>query len=194
MRKFLYSDPHFGHGNILNFTDYSGQKTREFWASDREIERHDQELLHWYNETVADEDWVYIGGDFMCGKGANVTRLRSIVSQMKGKKYFLLGNHDKLNISAYDQLFHMKPCWIRFDDEDFVFTHVPLHPGCFGKYPVNVHGHTHTNLVKRPDGSIDPRYINVCVERTNYRPIDVEEIAARVAKVKAQGFEATEQF
>jgi calcineurin-like phosphoesterase family protein len=68
-------------------------------------------------------------------------------------------------------------------DEDkkngIIFSHYPIHPSQLEfRYGVNVHGHTHSNLVQ------DSRYVNVCVENINLTPISREELLKKVEKVK----------
>jgi calcineurin-like phosphoesterase family protein len=106
-----------------------------------------------------------------------------------------MGNHDPFvknqNRDYFDAGIEAVEAFHKFDR--FVATHIPVHPSCLStRWNVNVHGHTHDNLVMMPakvevrSGEIvysekpDPRYINVCMEHINYTPISLEEINARI--------------
>jgi calcineurin-like phosphoesterase family protein len=63
-----------------------------------------------------------------------------------------------------------------------IFSHIPVHPDSKGRFRANIHGHLHNRVVEKPDQYIgngtkpDPWYFCACVERTDYRPIALEEI------------------
>ena len=60
-----------------------------------------------------------------------------------------------------------------------LLTHLPMHKVPGGM--VNVHGHSH-----RADENQSGPYVNVCVERTGYRPIRMSEIRERAKKLTRQ--------
>lgn len=166
-RTWLYSDPHFGHQNILKFDTYKGDKLRPLWD---DIDRHDNNLITWYNELVEDGDRVYILGDI----AMNRKGLDKSLPFLKGRKVLVKGNHDEDKLSYYSKY---------FDDirgvvskQGFVLSHVPLHPDSLERWGLNIHGHLHNNVVKLPDGKVDNRYRCVCVEQTNWRPILLEKV------------------
>ena len=51
-----------------------------------------------------------------------------------------------------------------------ICSHIPIHPLELHRFKLNVHGHMHQNVLD------DPRYLNVCMERTNFTPVDFEYI------------------
>ncbi len=69
--------------------------------------------------------------------------------------------------------------------DHFVLTHAPIHPMCLsGRFKWNVHGHVHLSEVKRQGSrglypGADERYVNVCVEHTDFRPLHEDEVQAR---------------
>jgi calcineurin-like phosphoesterase family protein len=79
-----------------------------------------------------------------------------------------------------------------------ILSHIPVHSESLGRFGVNIHGHLHTNRVKKARGvdaksgnvlysdQIDPRYHCVCVEQTNFAPILFEDV---IKKIKAEGGE-----
>ena len=69
--------------------------------------------------------------------------------------------------------------------DEFALTHIPLHPSSVGRWAKgNIHGHLHANKVMKGWGWFkkpDPRYICVCVEQTEFKPIDFEAIRSKYA-------------
>lgn len=158
---FIVSDTHFGHENILNFTDNSGNKIRSFY----DIHHMNELMVENWNKTVNDGDIVYHLGDVYFGKG------HEVLPRLKGRKRLIVGNHDNPKSEHILKHFQKVMVWRMFPEFNFVLSHVPLHHSTFEyKNLKNVHGHIHQNIID------DPRYINVCVEHTNYTPISIEEI------------------
>ncbi len=93
---------------------------------------------------------------------------------LNGHKRLVKGNHDKYKLKEYAQYFE-EVYGVRHLP-GFVMSHVPLHPKSLERWGLNLHGHLHRGLVmngKKPDEN----YFNVSVERINYTPIAIEEIA-----------------
>ena len=157
---FLTSDHHFGHTNILTFKRNDGTPLRPFTT----IEEHDEVLIENWNKVVRPNDKVYHLGD-VCFK---FSVLQAIMPRLNGTKILIKGNHDGLKLSQYAQYFKDVRAYSILDK--FVLSHVPLHPESVTRWKANIHGHTHANCLD------DPQYINVCVEQTNYTPINFEEI------------------
>lgn len=170
-KTFVYSDPHFYHNNITKFTNYDGTKVRPWDDSDKMTE----EMIQWYNECVSDQDRVYILGDV----AFTVAGIRRCVSQMKGRKCLIPGNHDPVKMRKYFDLFDDVRGYVQ--RSGFIMSHIPLHPHCLGRWKLNIHGHLHNNTVKKDEyddafTQVDLRYYNACVERTNFRPKLLDEI------------------
>ena len=168
-RTFFISDTHFGHANILKFVASRGAR----FASTQE---HDAGLEAAWNKAVQPEDEVFHLGDlaFM-----NRRALDALLRRLNGKKFLLMGNHDKFPAAFYAEHFKVlrQPYpWGR----DVVLTHAPIHPMCLaGRWLWNLHGHIHENIVKRGHpghGYPDPRYINVSVEHTDFKPVNADVI------------------
>lgn len=88
MSKNLYiADTHFGHGNILRFD------SRPFST----VDEMESELVNRWAMAVEPKDTVYILGDFCWGKEDEWLR---ILSQLKGNKVLIRGNHDLKNMSS----------------------------------------------------------------------------------------------
>lgn len=176
------SDLHLFHRNILTFKDQFGRLTRG--SKFDNIDQMNDCILTKHNERVKDGDIWYCLGDLTFSYGDDFAQL---ISKFKGRKRLIPGNHD--DIKKLVQYFQKVQIWRVFRDPDdafipFTATHVPIGPGSIkGKH--NVHGHTHENLVTIPgiSGINDTRYINVCMEHTNYAPISFDEIQAIMSSI-----------
>lgn len=164
---FISSDHHLGHKNILNFVDEFGEKMRPH-ANLIEMK---EDMIAKHNEVVMRGDLVYFFGDFAFDPDEGI----DFMKRTNGRKRLILGNHDQINAnSKFVELYKMFDkvvMWRKRGDLriKMIWSHVPVHPSSLGEF-VNVHGHTHARSVD------DPRYLNVCVEKTNYAPLSVEEV------------------
>lgn len=177
---FLISDTHFNHGNILSFTDNCGARLREFDS----VQEMDETMVHRWNSVVRPGDKVYHLGDVAMNKKG-----LPILERLNGEKILIKGNHDKEKLSEYMKYFKDVRGSHQFDG--ILMTHIPVHPNSLGRWPLNVHGHLHSNQVTRDyhkmSGIVqepDPRYLCVSVEQINYTPISLEEMKVLVAKRK----------
>lgn len=173
-RTWVYSDPHFGHGNICKFTNYDGSPLRP-WD---DVNQMTDDMIRWYNEMVHPEDRVYILGDVAMTPRA----FRDSLSRMMGRKVLVPGNHEP---KRFDKIAQELDIEVRgyVIKKGFIMSHIPIHPGSMGRWQLNIHGHTHNNPVGvQPAGSFaqdfaeDVRYYSACVERTNFRPILLDDI------------------
>lgn len=164
------SDSHFGHANFLTFRDHNDHPVRPFTS----VEEMDEHMIERWNSVVRDGDKVYHLGDVCFDK----SKFADTMSRLKGSKRLVLGNHDDLK--RFDMLPYFKKVqlWRIFTEHDFVCSHVPLAREQFRKVTFNLHGHIH----QKPEPS--PNHICVCVERTNYTPVHLDEVLAEIAKRK----------
>jgi len=141
---YITSDPHFGERvHIGGFSS---------------AEERDEHIIKRWNETVEPGARVLVLGDVGSGQ-ANIKQL----GRLHGQKWLMLGNHDTSHVAFYQKFFvKILPCWIRLD-QDFLCTHVPMHPNELEyRSPFNVHGHTHR--IENAPGMEDKRYKCVCIE------------------------------
>jgi len=174
-RTWVYSDPHFYHNNICKFTKEDGSKLRP-WDDAEEMT---EDMIRWYNEMVHPEDRVYILGDV----AFSAANMEKAVSRMNGRKVLVPGNHDPVKMRKYFDLFDDVRGYIV--KKGFIMSHIPLHPMSMGRWRLNIHGHTHSNTMKtvvNVKGDYietqreDERYFSACVERTDFRPILLDDI------------------
>lgn len=199
--KFFISDTHFGHENTCTkFKRDDGTPLRPF----ANAEEMDETMVERWNAVVKQHDIVYHLGDVVMNK-----KFLPILDRLNGKKKLIMGNHDIFGTDEYKKYFYEIAGYHVFVD-DFVCSHVPLHPECISsRFKVNVHGHLHANRIMRPgmkqwiakenryagtviehevevfkadySPEIDPRYLSVCVEQTDYAPISIDEVKQRIA-------------
>ncbi len=154
---WVVSDTHFGHSNIIKYCD------RPFQSA----EHMDEVLLYNWNQTVKPQDKVYHLGDVYF-------KNPEILKHLNGHLRLILGNHDDGLDQVLRKRFEKIMVWRHFKEFGLLLTHVPVHSGTLNeKIPKNIHGHIHQNLIN------DTRYRNVCVEKTDYRPINIEELRIR---------------
>ena len=159
MKTFLIADTHFGHKNILQYEE------RPFIS----IEEMHQSLMDNWNKTVSSDDKVYCLGDMSIARSS-----LKFFGELKGRKILIKGNHD---------IFKLKDYLPYFDDvrgshllDSYILSHIPIHPSSLSRWKGNIHGHLHSNRVKKEDGSVDPRYFCVSAEQINFAPIDFNEV------------------
>ena len=100
MKYWFTSDTHFGHANIIKFCHRPFSNPEDFdlegnWANksirNKRATLMDELLISNWNSVVSDDDVVYHLGDFGFG---STSFLLKILRRLKGKIYFIWGNHD----------------------------------------------------------------------------------------------------
>lgn len=172
---FFYSDPHYGHANIIKYCD------RPF----RDADHMTEEMVTRYNAVVGIHDAVlWLGDCFFHSESAE-----KVLSRLNGSKWLLRGNHDKRVTDAqflkagFEAVFSMH--FASFIDEVPVrFSHYPYEGYSSDlRYPdrrppresgvVLVHGHTHekNRLTLK-------KTVHVGVDAWDYGPASYDEVLA----------------
>lgn len=177
---FLTADLHLGHEKTCTvFEGHDGRPLRPFPNADE----MDQAIISRAQARMTKKDTLYILGD-VCIDPKHMWKLHEI----PGNKILIPGNHDKLPIRRYLEYFDDVEVYKVFKTKGlynrFVCTHVPIHPEMLKRWGANVHGHLHSESVMRAQGSrhevIDEHYLCVSVEQTDYAPISLDEVRARL--------------
>jgi calcineurin-like phosphoesterase family protein len=164
---FIVSDTHFGHANMLRFTDSTtGARVRPQWEN---VDDMDEHMIAQWNDVVADQDIVYHLGDVYMGGNRGTT----ILPRLRGRKRLILGNHDNGKDQNLHRHFEKIMMWRMFPEFNCVLTHVPVHASAMFKVEYNLHGHIHQNA------SPSLQHINCCVEVQDYTPKSIEELIPR---------------
>lgn len=172
VKSWVWSDQHFDHAGVCRFTRDDGSPLRPWDDPDL----MNQSLIENYNSLVKPEDKCYFLGDIAINRRGLVH-----LEKLNGDKILIKGNHDIFRLDEYTKYFRDIRAYHVVNN--IIFSHIPIHNDSKGRFKANVHGHLHANFITDINGNIDPWYINVCVENTNYRPIPMEEIYERVNKL-----------
>ena len=163
--KYVISDLHFGHKNILK---YSGAL-----RGGTTVEEHDAWLLDQINSTVKKHDLLYILGDVAMERES----LKLVKKIKAGNRILVRGNHDIYDTREYLEYFAQVHGMISYKGT-FWLTHCPIHPVEL-RGRLNIAGHIHQNSIKLPDGTLDNRYINACVEMTYGVPQNLDKLTEK---------------
>ncbi len=158
--KWLISDPHFGHENIIKYCE------RPFSS----VEEMDNTMIENWNSVVNNGETVLILGDFAL---SSPSKTMWYGQQLKGDKYLIKGNHDRRGKSLYAEggitrlpkRVLLKP--------NLILSHRPekMEEGC-----INIHGHIHQYTLDSNE------HVNVSVEQINYTPVLFESIVEKQGK------------
>lgn len=163
---WVTSDTHFNHENILNFKDSKGNPVRPFGS----VKEMNEVMVENWNSVVKPGDKVYHLGDVFFGLK---DEFKKLWPKLNGSKRLIVGNHDDIKFLSSGGFFQKASMWRVFSEFGLLLTHTPQHQSALtGKRNglLNVHGHIHQN--PSPDGP----YKCVCVEQTNYTPVNLEEL------------------
>lgn len=82
MTTWFTADLHLGHRNIIDYC------SRPF----PDVDAMNDALIERWNDTVAEDDRVWVVGDFALGK---ITDTLPLVEALHGRKILVAGNHDR---------------------------------------------------------------------------------------------------
>jgi calcineurin-like phosphoesterase family protein len=180
---WVTSDSHFRHANILKFVDSTtGNLVRPGFA---DVDAMDEHMIEQWNAVVKQGDIVYHLGDVVMGGADSQSWFKKNWPRLNGSKRLVVGNHDDVKFLSCGGFFAKVSMWRMFPEFGLLLTHVPVHESSLYRYPsknsdvdsiaepvqlLNVHGHTHQHA--SPSGG----YRCVCVEQTNYTPVNIEEL------------------
>ena len=138
-KAYVTSDLHFGHKAIFRFCP----DTRKKYGST--VEEMNAAMMKEWNQTVTDDDFIIILGDVSF---ASVTATAEILSELKGNKILVSGNHDykyldkKLFTVWFQQIHDILE--VDYLGSKYVMCHFPIaewnrcHWGA-----IHLHGHLH---------------------------------------------------
>jgi calcineurin-like phosphoesterase family protein len=156
-----------------------------------------ERLIEIHNSYVKPQDKWYFLGDLTMDRGNDLTHLL-LVDKLNGHKRMIPGNHDHWPVEVYLKVFE-KVMAMQFLD-NIRFTHIPIHPESIGGAIANVHGHTHDKPNYPPHVWTNDKghtfvkpYVNISLERTNYRPVTFGEVKELINKEVLDWKESIEQ-
>jgi calcineurin-like phosphoesterase family protein len=166
MARYVISDHHFGHANIIEYTDRPFNSPGEM----------DSALLDRHYETVDSDDVLIHLGDVamdMQDGGETIEYFQQLNADL-----LVRGNHD-VGLSADEAPFPvLNACIVEHDDYQFYCTHRPEDiPADWDGWAI--HGHMHNNDTDNfPFVAYDERRVNVSSELLNYRPLRLDTITS----------------
>lgn len=167
---FFTSDLHFNHD-------------REFIYGPRgfkSVEEMNETLIKNWNETVTNEDDVYVLGDFFLGN--DMEFVEKTLSRLNGLIHLVVGNHDtprKLEFySGAEYISEIADALrIKYKKREFFLCHYPVLTASLEQDPdravINLFGHTHSKDKFYEDR---PYMYNVAVDANDNKPVEIEEI------------------
>lgn len=190
---YFTSDLHIYHKNILR---HCPERVNMCGAADEnDVAAWDKWIMEKWNDVIKRDDIVYILGDFSF---ANTEWTRKILSKLRGKKFLILGNHDKSSeklTEHFVQITQIKEVTFKkstydFLEEDFLVTmcHYPMITWNAKHYGAcMIHGHCHGRLDDYNSASLDLRVdVGVDGKLANYGFIRLDELY-RYFKEKTNG-------
>ena len=167
---YFTSDLHLGHKNVLKLCN------RPF----NSIEEMDACLIDNWNSRVTNNDTVYILGDLMF---RNSVPPEEYLSQLKGKKHLIRGNHDrdwtkKVDISKYF-VSNENLSFISDGKHRITVCHYPMmswpHRSTNG-YMIFGHIHHNTDAVYWPIIEQSELMLNAGVDINGFKPVTFDEL------------------
>jgi len=138
MNKWITSDLHFGHANIMKFCPVTRARFRDV------TDMREQMIADW-NASVAPEDETFILGDFAFLPAKDAV---DILRRLNGTKILIEGNHDRkmLNDPAFRSEFKEVHSYLRYNHNGqvVIMFHYPIHEwDQMHRGAVHFYGHVH---------------------------------------------------
>ena len=165
---FFTSDHHFGHENIISFSNRPFNDLHHMHAS----------MTARWNNVVHKDDVVFHLGDFAFKQSP-----KRFIEKLNGHIHLIIGNHDKPSQckGLFESVEESK--LIKEDGHSFYLHHYPHESWPQSHYgSLHLHGHVHINSVHSL--SQRTRRMNVNVELWEYTPIPISEVIKTLAEQK----------
>ena len=173
MAVYFTADLHFNHAGVIGFDN------RPF----ANVDEMNRCMVEYWNARVKDKDEVYILGDFSLSKQDT----KEFAPKLKGKKYLILGNHDKKFPELrelFEDVYDYKK--LRINKQTIVMSHYFM-PSYESQYRggIMLHGHSHNTAVSLLEERVKAmfaeegtpcRAYNVGCMYFGYAPATIEEI------------------
>lgn len=163
------ADTHFGHGNIIKYCN------RPF----NSVEEMDEVMIERWNERVKPNDVVWHLGDFAFYRAYE--KLQEIFSRLNGVKCLVAGNHDYMNTQGLGWYESNKIRTLLIGKQSVIMCHYGMrvwnhsHRGA-----LHLYGHSHGTLPG------DSQSLDVGVDCWDFRPVNIDEIRARMKTLPAR--------
>lgn len=167
---WFISDTHFGHKKIIEYCNRPFDNVTEM----------DDEIIKKWNFNIKKKDLVWHLGDFAL---ADKDYVAKIFSQLNGEIRLVKGNHDTRSSQWYRDIGFSQVYDYPIVYENFmVLSHEPM-PFIPSAGMINLYGHIHDSLMYETWGN---RCACMCVERHDYFPVHINEIAKHYAETEVK--------
>lgn len=135
-KTYFISDLHMGHKNAIKFD-------RRPWKTIGEM---NSELVNRWNETVTEEDHVYVLGDMF----HKYSTAKHFLPQLKGHLHLVVGNHDQAIMEHQDilEMFETVDGYVELDYGEYklILSHYPMiaYNKSYLGNTIHLYGHVHT--------------------------------------------------
>jgi len=190
MKVWFTADTHFGHGNIIKYCQrpFLTEAEREevqrdprgpLRLSPETVPRHDAALLDAINSRVAEDDVLWILGDFCWGKLPEATAYRNRICCRN--VHLVWGNHDHRSIRpAFAEA--IEQGMIEVEGQAIWLNHYPMRSwdrAFHGSW--HLYGHVHGRLMKADESDGGTLTRDVGVDACDYRPWSFEDLSTYMA-------------
>lgn len=156
--KYFIADLHFSDQRIIDYENRPFDNAKDM----------NETIIRNWNGTVTEDDEVYVAGDV----GDD-----SYVSQLKGRKYLIKGNHDTKSNEDYRRCgFAEVYDYPIIIDGFWIVSHEPLYVSENMPY-ANIFGHVHNSPIYK---DYSKHHYCVSVERIGYKPVEFGCISSKV--------------
>lgn len=181
-KLFFTSDSHFHHGNIIEFC------SRPF--GDARI--MDSALITNWNKVVPKDGVIFHAGDF--AMTSRIDYIQDIVSQLNGRIFLTLGNHDyqnRFDRQVIRDIFHRTDDVFYFSVEDeeleskranFMIFHYPIM--YWRSSYIQLHGHIHSGPTSTANERVPfhPMRYDIGVDNNEFTPISYHQLKVILTK------------
>lgn len=136
-KTFYISDLHIGHKAIIQIDKRPFSSYDEMYTT----------IINNWNSVVSDDDKVFILGDFSFSTNIAL----DVIKQLKGRKYIVLGNHDRLNSelrSHFEEIvdYYETVDTLNKQSTRVILSHYPIaHWNHQFHNAIHMYGHVHNN-------------------------------------------------
>lgn len=153
---WFISDTHFNHENIIKYCNRPFKNSKQM----------DEYIIKQWNSVVNEEDIVYHLGDFALG--LSFDEYKDLFDKLNGQIILIRGNHDRKGKEFLKRIGFIE-VYKKLTIGNYILSHRPLNKKQIPADFINIHGHIHNNDYK--EGFDKNKYINISVEKINYKPI-----------------------
>lgn len=166
MKTFFIADTHFGDENIIRY------ENRPF----KNVNEMETAIIEAWNNVVGSEDTIFVLGDFSAF--SDVESNRSIIDRLCGRKYLIMGNHDRLTPEEWRQCgFEFVSRYPVIYEGFWMLSHEPLYVNSNMPY-ANIFGHIHASDMYK---DFSEHSFCVSLERIGYAPVLFDTVKEKVA-------------